>query len=163
MYFSLSTNTTQHLHIHKFLITGAQILFYKSQIKKLTRSHFCSTCCIFGAKHVCAPVTDNVNLWTKFEYVQIWMWTCTINVQCMSNNLSRKYICSFKTQTQIDKYKCANLPHESQIPFPSTTNHESRLHWDMWCKTICAFSLLCKRGVLNWDWLIPQPIREGWT
>ena len=59
-----STNSTQH--IHKFLITGAQILFYKSQTKELTRSHFCSYCCsIFGAKYICAAVSNNVKLCTK--------------------------------------------------------------------------------------------------
>ena len=71
VFFFLSTNTTQHLHVHKFIITGAQILFYKSQSEKLTRSHFCSYCSIFGAKHICVPVSNNVKLWTKFEYVQI--------------------------------------------------------------------------------------------
>ena len=49
----------------------------------LTRSHFCSCCSIFGAKHISAPVSSNVKLWTNFEYVQIWMWTRAINVQCM--------------------------------------------------------------------------------
>ena len=136
--FFLSTNTTQHLDIHKFLIIGAQILFYKSQIKKLTRSHFCSSrWSIFGVKHICAPVSDNVNSWTKSE----------------------KYLCSLKTQ--IDMYKCTNLPHESQILFSSTTTHEWRLHWEIWCKTICTFSLWCKRRVLIWDRLTPQPIRPN--
>ena len=51
--FFLSTNTTQHLHIHKLWM-----FFF-------------------------LPVSNNVKLWTKFEYVQIWMWTCAINVQCM--------------------------------------------------------------------------------
>ena len=69
-FFFLSTDTTQH--IHTFLIRGAQILFYKSQIKKLIHSHICSYCCsIFSAKHICVPVSNNVKLWTEFEYVQI--------------------------------------------------------------------------------------------
>ena len=53
----------QHLHVHKFLITGAQILFYKSQTKKLTHPHFYS---------YCESISNNVKLWTKFDYVQIW-------------------------------------------------------------------------------------------
>ena len=82
-FFSLHKyNTT----LHKFLITGAQILFHRAQIKKLTRSHFYSYCCsIFGAKHIRVPISNNVwtKLWTKCEYAQIWLWTCAINVQCM--------------------------------------------------------------------------------
>ena len=57
-YIFIYIYTYIHIHIH----------ILQSQIKELTRSHFCSTCCsIFGAKHICAPVTDNVKLWTKLN------------------------------------------------------------------------------------------------
>jgi len=38
-FFKSSTNTTQQLHLLKFFIAGAQIIFYKSQMKKLVYAH----------------------------------------------------------------------------------------------------------------------------
>ncbi len=54
------TNTKLQLHLLKYLITGAQILFHKLQIMKLICSHFCyNFCSKCGAKHICTPVSNN--------------------------------------------------------------------------------------------------------
>ncbi len=45
-------NTKLQLHLLKYSITGAPIRFYKSQIMKLVRSHFCyNVCSKYGGKH----------------------------------------------------------------------------------------------------------------
>ena len=124
--FFLSKNTTQHLHIHKFSITGAQILFYKWHIKKLTHSHFCSYCCsIFGAKHMCAPVSNNVKLWTKCE--KMCRSQCElvqyVNVQCCICGEKKIYmyttrrVCDHTYTITVHSYKfhcyrCSNLLHQ---------------------------------------------------
>ncbi len=52
-FFVSPTNTTQQLHLLRFFIAGAQILFYESQIMKLTYSQFFYSCCSeCGAKHI---------------------------------------------------------------------------------------------------------------
>jgi len=58
-FFLSSTNTTQQLHLLKLSIADAQILFYKSQMKKLVRSHFCYS--KYGAKQIYTPASKNVN------------------------------------------------------------------------------------------------------
>ncbi len=56
-------NTKPQLHLLKYLITGAKILFYKSQIMKLIDSHFChSVYSKYMAKHIYKPVSSIVKL-----------------------------------------------------------------------------------------------------
>ena len=60
-YKTAVTNTKLQLHLLKYLIAGAQILFHKSQIIELIRCHFCYIFCSkYGAKHICIPVLNNL-------------------------------------------------------------------------------------------------------
>ncbi len=87
-------NTKLQLHLLKYLITGAQILFHKLQVMKLICSHlcynFCSKC---GAKHIytcvtifynykihchrCSPVLHQIylHMW-EFMCVCVCVWVC---------------------------------------------------------------------------------------
>ena len=118
----MSCVLVEFFSVHKYNTTltqsqilnfSAQILFYKSKIKKLTRSNFYSSCCsIFGAKHICAPVSDNVNLWTKFERVKIWMLTCAIKFNVCK-------IISHENTCFLLKHKHKSIGTSAQI-FPTS-------------------------------------------
>jgi len=84
---------------------GAQILFYKSQIKK----HFCYYCCSeYGAKRICTCI-KNCEVTNKFcssanQYVNSSSESCTLVEYFLTNVL---YI--FLAQTQVHNYSCLNL------------------------------------------------------
>lgn len=61
--FLSPTNTTQQLHLLKFFIAGAQILFYESQTRN-SYAHIFATV---------AAVNMNVKSWTKSAHPQISM------------------------------------------------------------------------------------------
>ncbi len=100
-FFPSPANTKVQLH----LITGAQILFYESQIMKLRRSHFCySFWCKYGAQLSYTRVSNNVKSLTEFAHLQNrYVNSCNESFKHVKYFL---FLDIFLVQIQVHNYKC---------------------------------------------------------
>ena len=132
------------LHIYEWLLTE----------HFLTRAPLCGC-------FICMKVLLVQKVWAPVTVEFVVVYSDCVSVNMWSHTLWVVYLCIIFSP-QINKKKLIRTPAWVTDSVSFNYKSQTRLHWDVWCKTSCAFSLWGKRQLLIWDWLIPQPIRgEG--